>query len=707
MNHWAQMLRDLPAIGQRLVARTQRISLPRNAGTDVRLARLRQALCHAATVRAIYWALDPAEQAALQDLRALRGGIRLDDLAQRYGALRGWRQLAADPHPRTIAERLLLLGWLLPRPATPRHPAHYLLPPELRRWLPQPLKLATYGVALEPPAPPAIRAAATILLVCSERPFALRADWTPRRSTIRMLAERLAPLPAADVAQLTSFLLPLLADLGLVATHHGAAAITPAGQRFLALSPAEQRDRLQQAWLTAPRPDGWLMPLLISQIGIDWPSLRQRLYDWAMALPAGQLFDPLALYPALAATFGPLADAQTHGYRDVDRVPWQSRRASAIFEAALRGPLSWLGLVAWTDDRPPLTNGQRPMTNDGWTRQYATRNTQHRAFIFRPSSFTLPPSSSDWRYGQPGEVIVSNANLNADMLHLLPFARWREADDDITTYVITDGGLAHAQRTGSSADALWEVLTRVAGPPPAAWRAALAPPPTCVRLEHTAVIVSEPPVILDRAARSRSVRRYLDARLAPGIALVQPEHVASLTRVLQRQQIAVAQTDMPRCAPPTGLTASECAALLVACAFYRAHAPAEAPLLPRDALEQRLRGALSPSLRTATTRALDELISRPSARLHGSVADAASPPACHEPPSLRADPLPVLRRAIAMRRMVEITYNTAEQGVWTRRAIRPLALDQRDGTWYLSAYCTGRSAERTFRVDRIGSIGMT
>src|SRR5690349_6672946 len=113
MNHWAQMLRDLPALGQRLVARAQRISLPRNADADARLVRLRQALCHAATVRATYAALEPAAQAALQELRAPRGGMRLDELERRYGTIRPWRQLAADPRPRTTAERLLLLGWLL------------------------------------------------------------------------------------------------------------------------------------------------------------------------------------------------------------------------------------------------------------------------------------------------------------------------------------------------------------------------------------------------------------------------------------------------------------------------------------------------------------------------------------------------------------------------------------------------------------------
>src|SRR5262245_33447205 len=157
MNRWALMLHDLPVIGQRLIARTQRISLPRNADAATRLARLRRALCHAATVRVTYAALDLAEQTALQELRTHRGGLRPDQLEQRYGAIRSWRQLSADPRPRTLAERLLLLGWLLPRPATSRHPARYLLPPELRRWLPRPLHFIDLGVAPPAPLPAAAR----------------------------------------------------------------------------------------------------------------------------------------------------------------------------------------------------------------------------------------------------------------------------------------------------------------------------------------------------------------------------------------------------------------------------------------------------------------------------------------------------------------------------------------------------------------------
>jgi hypothetical protein len=190
MNHWVQLLRELPALGQRLIANSQRISLPRNADAETRLARLRRALCHAATVRVTYAALNPTEQSALHDLRAKRGGIRLAELEQRYGPIRSWRQLAADRQPRSIAERLLLLGWLLPRPATARHAARYVLAPELRRWLLRPLEVTALGAAPTPPPSPALRAAALILLTCAEQPLPLQHDGSPRIASLRLLAPR-------------------------------------------------------------------------------------------------------------------------------------------------------------------------------------------------------------------------------------------------------------------------------------------------------------------------------------------------------------------------------------------------------------------------------------------------------------------------------------------------------------------------------------
>src|SRR5262249_51855429 len=142
--------------------------------------------------------------------------------------------------PQTLSERLILHGFLLPRPATTRHPQRFLLPPEVRRWLPCPLALDDYGPAPAPAQPLALRVATSILLACAERPLPLRMDGLLRIESLRRLVPRLAPLDEAQVATLCRFVTPLLIDLNLLAPYGADAALAPNGARFLAL-PAEQQ----------------------------------------------------------------------------------------------------------------------------------------------------------------------------------------------------------------------------------------------------------------------------------------------------------------------------------------------------------------------------------------------------------------------------------------------------------------------------------
>jgi predicted DNA-binding transcriptional regulator YafY len=142
------------------------------------------------------------------------------------------------------------------------------------------------------------------------------------------------------------------------------------------------------------------------------------------------------------------------------------------------------------------------------------------------------------------------------------------------------------------------------------------------------------------------------------------------------------------------LKPGECAALLLACAFYRQRAPRDAPLVPHDAIEERLWTGLTPPLRATVERGLAELCPR-------------LPPASAAAPDEvlpMSNTLRILRKTLRARQTIELTYNTGERGEWSRRTVRPLAVEQRNDIWYLRAYCMARGAERTFRLDRIGSI---
>jgi hypothetical protein len=664
MNRWSRWLAAAPAVAQRLIARTHRISLPRAAPADERLRRLRRALCTPAAVRAVYAALDADVRAALDELRGARRGLDAATLTARYGAVRPWRHLARDPQPRSVAERLLLLGWLLPRPAAPGRAPRFALAPEVRRWLPQPLRLADDGPAPPAPLPLAQRAAIALLLVAAAAPLPLRRDDALRRCALRRLQPLLPDAPLPELARLFHFLLPLLEARGLVQRHGGHCAPALGAAAFLAAPLDDQRARLVEAWLHSAAPDAWLRRLRVASAGLDEPALRRRLVQWAQALPPDRLLAPEATYAALTATFGPLADAHTHGFRVVRRPPWRRRSGARVWQAALRGPLAWLGVVAW-----------------------------HAGRVVRPTTYASADGA--WRYGAPGEVTAPFGALDAAALTLAQGGRWVRGDANGLTVQV-------AGASGVQGDRVRALLARRAGDAPDGWG-----PPTdgapALRLAEGALLLADAPGDLEQALRGRSVRRYAQ-RLAPGVALVRAEHVAAVTRALARQGIAVAvapsggaRSAAGGALPAAPLAPGECAALLAACAYARRYAPEGLPLVIPATLEARLWQGLTPPLRAAVEAALAGIEAPEGPAADGGTAtDAAMLPPADQDAALRT-----VQRALTQQRLVTIAYDTGGEGRVTQRTVRPLALERRGERWLLHAYCLQRRAERTFRLDRV------
>lgn len=685
MNRWATYLAATPAKLLRLIAASQRISLARTCTLAEVQARLRRALCRAQTVREVYFTLAPEAQAALQELRRIPHGLALPALAARYGSIRPLAELRADRRPQSIAERLLLLGWLLPRPATRNHPLRYLLPRELRAWLPVPISedVGAVGPSPRPCPPPALRAATAILLACAEAPLPLCGDGRPTAAAVRTLAAWLAPMPLATVAALTGWLLPLLADLALLAPHGAAAAPGPAARRFLQAPPTARLQTLRDAWVRAPRRDPWLRPLRVSSSGLDWPVFRRRLLAWAEALPADQPLSCDHAHALLSAALGPLADAHTHGLRTLRRSPWLPRRATAVWDAAAHGPLIWLGVL--TGDAGMLYRPGRPLGFD---------------------DATLPA----WTLNVPGELGVPHGDAEADQLDLLPFLHGHASDAAGTTYSFSRTSLARAAGRGHDPARLRVLLERRVGLLPEVWSELLAPGPQ-LRLMARTVLLSDHPATLAGAARSGAVRRKLAVQLAPGVALVEPGREPALVRALERQGLAVSAPtpfasplpdqsrrldDLPPArrtpdVPPLMISASETATLLAACAWYRSQAPADAPPGPTDALLDRLRASLSPALAAACAAALAPITPAPS-----------PPPAMASTEPGAPVTIAQLRQAIARRHALIITY-AAPEAPAESRCIRPLRLERHGPHWLLHAYCLLRQDERCFRVDRISA----
>ena len=672
MQQWAILLDELPASAQRFIARSQRISLPRGADHPTRTSRLRLALCHERSVRAAYRTLAPDAQATVQTLRSTRHGCRSDAFHAAHGVPRPWRQLLVDPQPQNTTERLLALGWLFMVPPTRNHPARYRLAPELRRWLPTPAAFATHGPALTPTAHLADLVAATILTAAAERPLALGDRGALRRSSAARLLARTAPWLGAQAMPAIRFVLPLLHDLGLLLCAGGTSAPTIAASRFLAQPRDERIAQLRAAWLATPAPDAWLLPLLTDRRGIDWSRLRRRLCAWAEALPPDTLLDPATLYPILAAAHGPLADAHTHGYRAVDRAPWQPRRAATIFAVALAEPLHWLGLVGW----------------------YPHPERAEARCVARVAA-PIPATAAPWRYGAPGELVIPHAGVGAGSLVLARFARWIATDAEAHHYRADLATLGAAAEAGWTSEQFRALLRAHAGEPPEGW-SPWSDGTAAVQLRQATLLIAEPPALLRRAARDRSLRRHLAARPAPGLAVVAPGHEDATRRALARQGVVVAIAPSPP-APLAACGADECAAVALALAYYRQHAPATAPPLP-PALEARFVAALPAPLRRAVAALTNEPgpATTPTPPTPRPVAQADTPP------TPRAT-LRLLRRALRHGETLDIVYDSGRAGP-TARSIRPLAIEQRGDSWYTRAYCLLRRAEREFRLDRLLQI---
>ncbi|NJN19116.1 MAG: WYL domain-containing protein [Oscillochloris sp.] len=588
--------------------------------------------------------------------------------------------------------------------------------------------LANPGSAPEPAFPAALAAAETLLLACAAQPFPVRKRGTLSKPALRRLLPRLEHL-SLQPADLAAFTWSLLLAQGMVAGHTGRATITPAGTLWLAAPADERLERLRTAWIALPDVDPILAPLLVDRRGIDWPFLRRRLIAWVAALPDGQLIDSTVALDTLISANGPLADAHTHGFRRVSRTPWGPKRTHAIWHAGLSGPLHWLGYVDYLPHSP----------ND---------STPH-AVIARIGSLSLPADDRPWQYGDPGEVIVPTAAGGAALGQAVAGMRWMRADTNSTIYRVDPQSLAQATRAAVAATTIEQVIRSRAGDQPPGWRLSRALEPATVEVS-AGLVLTAPPGVLEQAARARSVRRYITRRLAPGVITIDAADAETLTRVLERQGVAVVETTTDggrrtaavRPQPDTGhrhsdrdqkqttaddgrrtavgkrqselnLNDGERAALALACAYLRAQAP-HAGLALSANLERRLEAGLSNALRTGLSRAAQELgipgdpqQATPWEPLrnveyeaqqaeHTQVPDSAS---WHIGQLTSAQ----AQRCIAARRQCDIRYRDAAGDEQIRR-IRPLDLYRKGGRWYLSAYCTLAEAERTFRLDRVVAV---
>ncbi len=712
MNRWASALAQSPPTLLRLIAATHRVSLPRCCPPAERLRRLRAALCRPAALRALYWSLDPDTQAALQSLRACPRGLRPDDLVARFGPLRPLHVLRADPAPRSLSERLLLLGLLLPRPATPFHPPRYLVPPEVRAWLPAPLPPAPHPPAPADSEPPVLAATTALLLASAERPLPVRNDGRLTAAARRALAARLDPLAPAEAAALAEWTLPLLVALDALARVGATLVPGPAAARLLALAPAARLERLRAAWEGLPGPESWLTALRVRVRGLDAPALRRRLLTWAGYLSPEAAQQPDGGYATLAAALGPLADGTTHSLSGpARRGPWTARRAAAVWTAACQGPLRWLGalptghVAAASEPARPgeatreiahlaaavgavaLASPRAPVAADAPPDTTLHFETPHAASHQRAPGDLAPPSAIQplhskmvsprsaleaWTWSPDGRLHLPRGRDLADALTVAAFGRWEGDTATTLVYRLGPAEVATAINRGHDPARLMALLAQHGGTP--AHLAGTLSATGGLRLIRRVVLLSDDPDDLTRALRaSRAARRTVEAQLAPGVALVAPGREAALTRALARTGRALA-------APPPA-----------------PEPPAAADALPpQPAGEEGSSASAEPLSHEDGSRS--EHLSTPP-HLHTS-----APPHPAPAPVSVAETLRVVQATLRRRGVARLYYHGARDAAPRERLVRPLRLETHGPVTYLHAYCLTARAERCFRLDRVVGI---
>jgi len=66
-----------------------------------------------------------------------------------------------------------------------------------------------------------------------------------------------------------------------------------------------------------------------------------------------------------------------------------------------------------------------------------------------------------------------------------------------------------------------------------------------------------------------------------------------------------------------------------------------------------------------------------------------------------------IERAVVEHREIRIEYYTASRDAMTERTVRPYAIVEHQGHWYLVGHCRLRDRELPFRIDRVKSVALT
>jgi hypothetical protein len=578
---------------------------------------------------------------------------------------------------------------------------------------------------------------ARLLALINQKQARLNAQGRLQMGSVSRLAGAMLLRPQASQprseaqAPELSWLLELLEQAALVEPHQGRLRLSAAAHRWLDLPASLQMDRLRQAW--------WLDPILearwLPPTRRQWP-LKSR---WkALVLETSRWVAGLSPWE-----WTPTSDLQTYledrgmlGAVGAGRNLPQVRRAlneqsQRLADLVLRFMLPGLGLVELNDAEGKSRLRPTP-EGAAWLQVALLRS---KLFIQPPEGVAVEEDvpHHELRFPAPEGPPISitpdlglSVGLAAPAAHVFDLAHLAElvALGPPTRYRVTLPSLQQAVGWGYPVSNVILMLSRFSGAPlpPAAlaqlrkWRqkVTLVPCEPGYRLRLSA------PVILQTLRHKEPFRRRTLAFASGPHAWVSQAQSRGLLRYLRHEgyvpQLPEVADDDERAPLDPPLRAPwpllQWLVLLRTYGSLRQRLPGLADLGLQD-LQAALEAALAPDDLAAAERLVashEALIGRglgsrpPPLDAPDDVPLPWSDAPDDAPGREEADALVAyLEAAIQSDAALDMTYADTEGRV-TRRRVRPLELQARQGRQYLIAYCELRQAERRFRLDRVVRI---
>jgi len=696
-----QCLELLPVRQIRALANSLNISLGSVYDRAIWIKKLRDHLLSTDYLATVLRNLDAEAFNALRMLMDSNGHTSRAAFQDQFGKIRLWRPWRGDASNvkpwltiSSPAESLFYQGliYLFPWKTEPGVHQKVVIPLDLQRQLAELMNSTKQGATEEivrPGSPTDLRWHMVVFLatVENEQPSLLHENWLPP-ALIKTLAQRIGLTGDlnGEIRRSERFI-PYLAFIhwlalttGLV-SHGVSLQLTTKGWQWLAANPSHQWQTLWQGWLLGDGEAG-------IRYGMAWSVVPPEGRDW--------LVTKLTRY--LQQGILPVDDVIAWLHLQDDRgwlvQPW--RVENDIVGLFLTGPLWWLQFVSL-------------LQREGHD---AVRLTHMGAWLVKSAEThpSFPSSRAGYLDQQDNTLIHIPTNVHPYYLvRVSRYAEWEKSNHpgyEVRLRLSPQKiGIAAAQ--GVSVKQIVDVIEKLVERPAShrlqrklhQWMKR----GQRVRLQRLVALETDSAMLMGELRQRKLVRRNLGNVIGPNRSVVNPDRINELTQQLQSLGWYVNwQRKTDEQANDKGkndikISRAEAGFLLAAARVFQALGEM-IPLHghPPDGLLLRLSREISHDQDAAARYLTDETMKQLQMLIQGY--DGL--PSWYVPQQ-EANPLPIIKRALESKQLLDISYWAPACGQPLERRVQPYFLEERAGYYYLTGYCYLREDERIFRVDRI------